>query len=64
MKALKIFVEEGKSIYKWEYGESLVDHVHSGIIVKGSKLITPHFSIAPHLMYPSPPTTNFSPLSP
>ena len=26
LKALKIFVEEGQAIYRWEYGESLVPH--------------------------------------
>lgn len=45
LKALKMFVEEGKTIYRWEYGESLLDHSHSGIIVKGSKIINPHFYI-------------------
>ncbi len=40
-----MFVEEGKTVYRWEFGESLNDHIHSGIIVKGSKIINPHFYI-------------------
>ncbi len=44
-----MFVEEGKTIYRWEYGESLLDHNHSGIIVKGSKIISPHFYINDNL---------------
>ena len=42
-KALKIFVEESKTIYRWEYGESLLDHRHRGIIIKASSFLTPHF---------------------
>ena len=42
-KAFKLFVEEGKTVYKWEMGESQVEHKHRGAILKGSKLITPHF---------------------
>lgn len=45
IKALKFFVEEGKTIYRWEYGESQNNHIHSGIIVKGSKIINPHFHV-------------------
>jgi hypothetical protein len=52
--ALKMFVEEGKTIYRWEIGESQVDHNHIGLIVKAAQLITPHFnpknqSISPDL---------------
>ena len=42
-KALKVFVEESKTIYRWEYGESLFDHKHKGIIVKASSFLNPHF---------------------
>ena len=42
-KALKVFVEEKKTVYRWEYGESLLDHRHRGIIVKASSFITPDF---------------------
>ena len=42
-KALKVFVEEANTIYRWEYGESFVSHNHKGIIVKASSFITPHF---------------------
>lgn len=43
-KALKVFVEENKTIYRWEYGESLVDHPHRGVVVKATSMITPHFN--------------------
>jgi hypothetical protein len=39
-----MFVEEGKTIYRWEIGESQVDHKHNGLIVKAAQLITPHFN--------------------
>lgn len=39
-----MFVEEGKTIYRWEIGESHVPHTHVGLIVKATKLITPHFN--------------------
>jgi hypothetical protein len=42
-KALKVFVEEHKTVYRWEYGESLIDHKHRGIIVKASALLIPDF---------------------
>ena len=42
-KALKVFAEEKRTIYRWEYGESLIDHKHRGIIVKASSFITPDF---------------------
>jgi hypothetical protein len=42
-KALKVFVEEGNTIYRWEYGESFIAHHHRGIIVKAASFITPHF---------------------
>ena len=42
-KALKVFVEEANTIYRWEYGESFVSHNHKGLIVKASSFITPHF---------------------
>jgi hypothetical protein len=42
-KALKVFVEESKTVYRWEYGESLVDHKHRGIIVKAASFLIPHF---------------------
>jgi len=42
-KALKVLVEDGKTVYRWEYGESLVDHQHKGIIVKAASFLTPHF---------------------
>ena len=38
-----MFVEEGSTIYRWEFGESLVAHQHRGIIVKAASFITPHF---------------------
>ena len=43
-KALKVFVEEANTIYRWEYGESFVSHSHKGIIVKASSFLTPHFN--------------------
>ena len=46
LKALKIFVEDAQSVYRWEYGESLFPHNHSGIIVKASSIITPHYKLA------------------
>ena len=42
-KALKVFVEENKTIYRWEIGESLIDHTHRGIVVKAASIVTPHF---------------------
>lgn len=45
LKALKVFVEEGQCVYRWEVGESLFPHCHSGIIVKASSIITPHYKM-------------------
>lgn len=42
-KALKVFTEEKKSIYRWEYGESHVDHQHRGIIIKAASFLAPDF---------------------
>lgn len=42
-KALKVFAEEQKTIYRWEYGESHVEHKHCGIIVKAASFLTPDF---------------------
>ena len=42
-KALKVFAEEQKSIYRWEFGESHIDHRHRGIIVKAASFINPDF---------------------
>ena len=52
--AIKMFVEESKTIYRWEIGESHVEHQHKGLIVKAAQLIKPHFNpkdqkIAPEL---------------
>ena len=43
MKLLR--VEEGKTVYRWEMGESLVGHNHIGLIVKGSNIVVPHFHL-------------------
>lgn len=56
-----MFVEESKTIYRWEIGESHVAHQHKGLIVKAAQLIKPHYNpkdqkIAPELSSPS----NFS----
>lgn len=59
-----MFVEEGKTIYRWEYGESLIDHVHSGIIVKGSKIVTPHYHLAEHLVHKKPTNNPFTAMKP
>ena len=42
-KALKVFTEERKTIYRWEYGESHIDHQHRGIIIKAASFLTPDF---------------------
>lgn len=38
-------MEEGQTIYRWEMGESLLKHRHSGLVVKASKIVTPHFNL-------------------
>jgi hypothetical protein len=43
---LKVFVEEGSTIYRWAYGESLVKHKNTGIIVKASSILSPQYVIA------------------
>ena len=45
LKALKVFVEEQQTVYRWEVGESLVQHCHSGCIVKGSNIVKPHLKL-------------------
>ena len=45
LKALKVFVEDGNTIYRWEIGESLIKHSHCGLIVKGSNIVVPHFHL-------------------
>lgn len=37
-------MEEGKTIYRWEVGESLLDHRHFGLVVRGTSIVTPHFN--------------------
>ena len=56
-KALKVFAEEQKSIYRWEFGESHIDHKHRGIIVKAASFITPDFHPSNQKI-----STDFSPL--
>lgn len=41
---MKLFVEESKSVYRWEIGESHVDHKHIGIVVKAAQLLNPDFN--------------------
>lgn len=45
LKALKIFVEEGSTIYRWLYGESLLKHEHTGMVVRASSIINPQYVI-------------------
>ena len=45
LKALKVFVEEGNTIFRWLYGESVFEHNHTGLIVKASSIITPQYVI-------------------
>jgi hypothetical protein len=52
--ALKLFVEENKTVYRWEIGESHVEHQHIGLVVKAAQLLNPEFnpkgqSISPDL---------------
>ena len=45
LKALKVFVEDGCTIYRWLYGESLIKHEHSGLVVKASSIVNPQYVI-------------------
>ena len=42
---MKVFVEDGNTIYRWEIGESLVKHFHTGLVVRGSNIVVPHFHL-------------------
>jgi hypothetical protein len=42
--ALKMFVEESKTVYRWEIGESHVEHRHIGVVVKAAQLLNPDFN--------------------
>lgn len=41
---MKLFVEESKTAYRWEIGESHVDHKHIGVVVKAAQLLNPDFN--------------------
>lgn len=45
LKALKVFVEDGTTIYRWLYGESLFKHEHTGLVVKASSIVNPQYVI-------------------
>ena len=47
-----MFVEEGEAVYRWEFGESLFPHCHSGIIVKASSIINPHYRMSKNNPHP------------
>jgi hypothetical protein len=39
-------VEEGSTIYRWLYGESILPHEHCGLVVRASNIINPQYVIA------------------
>jgi hypothetical protein len=45
LKALKVFVEDGQTIYRWLYGESLLKHEHTGLVVKASSIVNTQYVI-------------------
>lgn len=56
-------MEESQAVYRWEYGESLFSHIHSGIILKGSQIIVPHFNLEKSTMMISESSNPFENVS-
>lgn len=45
LKSIKTFVEDNKTLYKWEVGSSLFNNNCSGIVAKASTIVKPTFNL-------------------